>query len=798
VIASIAGIALQIIVTVAAPDTITVRQPATLTVRAVVRGPVAPTIHPPRFAPLNGFRVEESTRVDGGSISQAIVEHRYLVVAERAGVVVLPPIEANVGPMMGRSAPIRLTIINAPPIQVPAVVSRSRLDPEAGVNFHALVTPDTVYVGEQATYQVGVFLNDDVRYRLRRNPEFIPPELRSMLAYDLSAPRSFVSKRVIDGKHYEVHVFQRALFPLTAGRYEIPAARLNYSLPLSASFFSREESHQLKSETVPLVVIDPPAAGRPTDFSGAVGRLSLEAHVDSGTAKVGDPLVLTVRVTGDGNVSFFPRPDVRVPWGQLVRAEERVQLDSSATVVRGAKEFDWVITPARSGDVEVPQIRYPFFNPYTERYELAVTTPQHVSVAPGTLVAVDSADSARPVLSLRRVMLTDADAPLSGTRGFWLTMLVAPVPAALALAVRRPRTRRVPTAAARLRKLGRHHHAATPGDASVLRRTYAAALAERIGVAAAELADRRALVRALRRNGVTAEAARAADELLGELDSAVYSGAATSMEDGARRAIQVLRRVDEEARPRILYRSSRSLASVALVGLSLGVAQSEPTARESFDHGAREYEARRFARAERFFADAARADPTSPDAWANFGTAAWAARDTAAAVIGWQRALRLDPLSGDVRSRLDLTPGFGGSALSNVPPVTESTVAAVGGGAWLLGWLVLAVGIWRRKPAFRYSAYALGMIAVASAIAGVRIREAFDARRLAVVVDADRLRSLPVLGSEPGAPVLTGEVARTVREEGVWSLVRLGDDREGWLETDHLEPIARPWANGRR
>jgi uncharacterized protein YgiM (DUF1202 family) len=116
----------------------------------------------------------------------------------------------------------------------------------------------------------------------------------------------------------------------------------------------------------------------------------------------------------------------------------------------------------------------------------------------------------------------------------------------------------------------------------------------------------------------------------------------------------------------------------------------------------------------------------------------------------------------------------------------------------LLGWLVLAVGIWRRKPAFRYAAYALGMIAVASAIAGVRIREAFDARRLAVVVDADRLRSLPVLGSEPGAPVLTGEVARTVREEGVWSLVRLGDDREGWLETDHLEPIARPWANGRR
>ena len=800
-IGALAGIALQIVVTVAAPETITVRQPATVTVRAVVRGPVAPTIHPPRFAPLSGIRIEESTSVNGGSTSGslAVVEHKYLVIAQRPGTVVLPPVEAKVGPMTGRSAATRLTIVTAPPVQVPAVVSRSRLDPTDGVNFHALVTPDTVYVGEQATYQVGVFLNDDVRYRLRRNPEFIPPELRSMLAYDLAAPRSFVSKRVIDGRHYEVHVFQRALFPLTAGRYEIPTARLNYSLPLSASFFSREESHQLRSETVPLVVIDPPQAGRPADYTGAVGRLSVEAHVDSGVAKVGDPLVLTVRVTGDGNVSFFPRPAVRVPWGQLVAAEERVQLDSSATVVRGSKEFDWVITPARSGEVEVPSIRYPFFNPYTERYELAVTSPQRLSVAPGTLIAVDAAaDSARPVFPVRRVMQADAPVPLSRTRGFWLAMLTAPVPAALALAVRRPRTRRTPAAAERLRKLSRGRAVPTAADAATLRRTYAAALAERIGVAATELADRRALVRALRRSGVTPEVARAADELLGELDTAVYSGTATTITDGARRAVEVVRQVDQEARPRIIARpASRSLATLAILGLSLGAAQSE-TPHEAFAHGLREYEARRYARAERFFGEAARGEPESSDAWANFGTAAWAARDTAAAAIGWQRALRLDPLAGDVRSRLDLTPGFGGSALANVPPLTESAVAIVGGAAWVLGWIFAALGIWRRRASWRYIGYALGIAAVSCAIVGVRVREAFDARRLAVVVEAGRLRSLPVLGSEAGAPVLTGEVARTVREEGVWSLVRLGDDREGWIESDQLEPIARPWSSGRR
>jgi tetratricopeptide (TPR) repeat protein len=570
-------------------------------------------------------------------------------------------------------------------------------------------------------------------------------------------------------------------------------------LPLSASFFSREESHQLRSETIPLVVVEPPEAGRPADYNGAVGRLALEAHVDSGVAKVGDPLVLTVRVIGDGNVSFFPRPAVRVPWGQLVPAEERVHLDSSATMIRGAKEFDWVITPALSGDVEVPPIRYPYFIPYTEKYELAVTSPQHVTVAPGTLIAVDAAaDSTRPVFAVRRFMRASEPGPLSDNRGFWLAMVIAPLPAALALFVRRPKTRRVPTASERLKKLSRGKEAPTPNDSAALRRAYAGALAERIGVPPAVLADRRALVRALRRAGVTTEVARSADDLLGELDSAVYSGGERQVNEGARRAMEVLQQVDREARPRIVPRSTLSAAPVILLVASIGVMQSEPTAKESFDRGVREYEAHRYQRAERFFADAARADPMSSDAWANFGTAAWAARDTAAASIGWQRALRLDPLGSDIRSRLDLTPGFGGSELTTVPPITESTVAVLGGGTWLLGWFVLGLGIWRRKPVLRYAAYGLGVIAIAAGVAGIRVREARDARRLAIVVETARLRALPVLGGEPGAPVVAGEVARTVREEGVWSLVRMGDDREGWLETDQLEPIARPWASGRR
>ncbi len=127
-----------------------------------------------------------------------------------------------------------------------------------------MTLPDTVWVGQQATYQVGVFLSDEIRGRLRRNPVFVPPELRSMLAYDLASLNSV--PRYAGSRRYEVHVFQRALFPLTAGRHEIPPARLEYALPLSNSFFAREESHSARTQSLVVIAREPPMAGRPPGY----------------------------------------------------------------------------------------------------------------------------------------------------------------------------------------------------------------------------------------------------------------------------------------------------------------------------------------------------------------------------------------------------------------------------------------------------------------------------------------------------------------------------------------------------
>jgi hypothetical protein len=404
-----------------------------------------------------------------------------------------------------------------------AIVARAPIDTSAGVNFHALLTPDTVYVGQQATYQVGVFIDDELRLRLRHNPEFVPPDPQGMLAYDLTgATRAPETRRA--GHHtFEVHVFQRAFFPLAAGHYVVPSAQLVYSLPLSTSFFSREETHTLVAESLAVVARAPPTVGRPADYNGAVGDVTIAAHLDSVAARVGDAMVLTLSVAGRGNVKLFPRPTVALAWGSLVPGQVRLQLDTTSEQVRGTKEFDWLVTPRDSGELTMPAVRYPYFDPYTERYEIALTRPSTVHVAPGALALTDTARSdLPPPLAIRSAYRGTPDPPLYETPLYLALMLGAPLPAVVLAVRRRPRKARRPTssAAAALQALARRPG---PVDAAATRRAFVRALQERFTLPPTVLTDRGALSHALRLEGVTAAAAEATEALLTTLDRGAFS-----------------------------------------------------------------------------------------------------------------------------------------------------------------------------------------------------------------------------------------------------------------------------------
>jgi hypothetical protein len=664
-----------------------------------------------------------------------------------------------------------------------AIIAHAPIDTAQPVNFHALATPDTVYVGQQVTYEVAVFLDDQLRLRLRRNPEFVPPEPRAMLAYDLPASSASTSSRHVGDHDYEVHVFERALFPLEAGRYVIPAAELSYSLPLSMSFFSREESHTLAAESLAVVALAPPTAGRPANYSGAVGELRLDERLDAHRVREGDPVLLTIAVAGRANIKLLPRPAVVVPWGSATAADERVRIDTSTGDVRGTKEFDWVVTPRDTGVLALPPVGYTYFNPYTERYEIAVTRGDTLRVGAASLAPLDTTRvDASPPLAIRTAYRGNLPRPPYTRPEFFAAALLAPIPAIVLTATRRTRRRRrrAMSAADRLKLLARSRRPVAP---PALRRAYVAALAERFALSPEMLTERGALAHALRREGCTHPSCAQAEKLLSSLDEMAYgSGGPKLPPDTARRAFEAFMTVAREARQRIVPIVLLCAVLAATAG-AIGVADNEAESR--FHAGLSAYARREYGPAAVRFAAAGHLAPRAADAWADAGTAAWAAGDTADAVVGWQRAARLEAFARDVHERLLLVRASQEGPIASPPRVDAGLVASVALGCWIL--LCLSVAF---RPGVRPLSVVLGVLALGSALSAVWLDEAATGADLVVIGPGAGLSSTPALGAERVAALDAGDIGRVEERAGAWVRVRLDGDRDGWVELGRVTPLS--------
>lgn len=254
------------------------------------------------------------------------------------------------------------------------------LTQQGTVAFDARVRPETVYVGQQVTYEATTLVDDAARARLRENPVYTPGEVRGATVYDFPFDLASVRDSVVGGTRYRVFTYRRALFPLTPGSYEVPGATLRYTAYAEADY-GRPRQVLLTVAPARFLAVPLPRAGQPVGFNGVVGVFRDSLWTDGSPLRVGDPFTVTVRVAGVGNLDLLPRPDLSIAWATVTPAVERVAWDSAGTVVRGATEFDWVVTPRISGELVIPEVTYPYFDPSTARYDAAQTAPMRVVVA---------------------------------------------------------------------------------------------------------------------------------------------------------------------------------------------------------------------------------------------------------------------------------------------------------------------------------------------------------------------------------------------------------------------------------
>lgn len=798
------GVLTQLTVALTAPDTVRARAPFTVTLEVGAPAGRSIVVTPPAFAP---FTIVKSVRLIGrdstGPAARAIRgvwerhEYRYTLQAPAAGRFGFSPFVVRAAPQQTRSRALAFVVQDVAPSPArPRVLSAAPVNPARPVDVHAVISADTVWRGQQLTYSVGVFLDDFARTRLRRNPEFVPPEVRGAISYPLRGAPRIAFSRDVGGKQYSAYVFERALFPVAAGEVQIPAARLTYALPQGPGYFSREESFTLAAESLRVVVREPPVDGRPGDWRGAVGLLTVAARVDTVRARVGDPVTFTLRVNGSGNIELLPRPSLTVAGATLVNGSERVSIDSTGPALRGVKEFDWLLTPRDTGRLVIPRVRYPFFDPQRASYRTVESATIELTITPGATVATTSGDAVTAEPTDRPVI----DAPFAlaaspalrrapGRQWWWWWGLLM---AATGLALAAPRRRRA------VRRDGIDDRAAlaaqsAPRDATeaaLARRRWLNALGARVP-AALDSVNPDDLARAVRRQGARDATVTAIRDAAARLDRVAFGGAPLSELPPLPQLVQLLDAIDDETvrTARVPAAAAAWLLAVLLVlPRAVTMAQS-PSA---WSRGVGAYTTGQFPSARAAFSEVVAGEPDDVAAWRNLGLSAWRAADTATTLWAWQRALRLDPRDAVVRAQLEQLPALQVPEDAAVPPVGAEPVrhAAIA----VAGLALIAALVSRRTGATRgWRRLAIGAAVASAATVGAAewLARRIDRPGVAVALRDASSRREPAMTADPVAAITAGDILPVLDTRPGWVRIRVDATHDGWLPASYIGPLDR-------
>lgn len=316
----------------------------------------------------------------------------YTLVPKREGKFTIPALDVRVGGAVLRTLPATLTV-------APGEMVKGAGD----LAFAKISLPKkTLYVGEVAPMEIRLYLDANARWDLRSMPA---------LNGDGFTTRPFekpTQREVqVEGRTYHMATFSTVITPGKAGKISIGPVPANLVVskpergrPRMGFPFGGFESAQEMTVTAPLLEIEVkplPVAGRPKDFSGAIGKFEFAATGTPERVKVGEPVSMKLTVKGSGNFDRIGQPPLAEPDGWTTYSAKQDFQGSDSAGTEGVKTFELPLTPTVN-KTTMPVFAFSYFDPDAAKYVTLKNSaaPLIVEGAPAIVIPAPAAAANNP------------------------------------------------------------------------------------------------------------------------------------------------------------------------------------------------------------------------------------------------------------------------------------------------------------------------------------------------------------------------------------------------------------------
>ena len=393
----------QVSFTASGPGVVKAGKPfqVSYTVNASGRSPHFPSFK--GFNILSGPNTSSSSSIQfiNGKMTQEVsYSYSFYLSAQKEGTFQIDPASIIVKGKKIISNPLKIQVIkgNASNTQASTTNTNNNQSSQT-INtqnkdlFVRIITnKKTVYQGEQLVATIKVYTRlslvgfDDMKF----------PSYAGFWSDEIKTPDQVsLHREAINGRIYNVGTLKKMILtPQKSGKLAIEPFELTCVVrqrvrpnpnDFFGDFFGSYKQKKIKVISPKVIInVKPLPNNAPASFNGAVGTLNFNTTIDHTEVTENEPISLSVKISGNGNLRLFDTPDVNLPPDfEAYDPKETSNIKNSESGTHGTRNIDYLFIPRHAGNFTLPPVEFTWFDLKSKKYKTVSSKPIQITVKKG-------------------------------------------------------------------------------------------------------------------------------------------------------------------------------------------------------------------------------------------------------------------------------------------------------------------------------------------------------------------------------------------------------------------------------
>ncbi|WP_347923431.1 BatD family protein [Pontimicrobium sp. SW4] len=260
------------------------------------------------------------------------------------------------------------------------------------IHLVAEVSKTNPYLNEAITVVYKLYISPNTGVETWR--ELDNPRYTDFWSQNINVKELKLINSKYNGEDYRYVVLRKTvLYPQKTGKLNIEPLTLDVKVQVPTNRRDIFGSRLLKtvsrtvtagSRTINVKAL--PEAGKPLDFSGAVGSFDFEVSTNKNELKATEALQATVKVSGKGNLKLFELPKLTLPSSlEVYEPEHSEKVSTNLTGMQGQISDTYTIVPSFQGKYPIPSVSFSYFDLETKKYKTITSDEVVVNVSEGPI-----------------------------------------------------------------------------------------------------------------------------------------------------------------------------------------------------------------------------------------------------------------------------------------------------------------------------------------------------------------------------------------------------------------------------